>query len=117
MSIQLQTFTYNPKKGHDTIGVFATLDFDPNKYKTTEAAAKAFYEVLNAYAKEAGYGDKSVSLWNPTEAVERGYGRNWMVSWEDGPYQWGICTSAHVRSTASGWYTEPHYSFDLCFTE
>lgn len=115
--LKLQTLSYDPKKGHDTLGVFATLDYDPNKYETTQEAANAFFEVLDSFATNAGYGEGSVSLWEPDEAHVRGYGRNWMVSWEEGPYQWGIYASGYVLSTTHRWYTEPHYSFDLCFTE
>ena len=117
MSVELKTPIYQPSVGRDVNTVFATLDFNPDQHDTPEKAAKAFYEVLNKFAIAAGYCETSVSLWNPQEASERGYVRNWMVSWKDGPFEWGIYASGVVASRIHGWFTEPYYSFDLCFTE
>lgn len=94
------------------------LKFNPKKYKSAPGAAKAFYKALVKFSKECGdYPDpeKYISLWNPEEAEYRGYGKTWRVSWEDGPYGWGIGASMVICNSDANWYTEPHYSFDLGF--
>lgn len=94
------------------------IDFDPKKYKTKASAAKAFHKALCKFCKEV-YGqntDIEVFIDTPEESQERGYGKNWRVCWESGPYEWAIGVSMQLHNCSSGWYTEPHYSFDLCFT-
>ena len=95
------------------------INFDPKKYKTKAGAAKAFHKALCKFAKEV-YGqnpDIEIFIDTPEESQARGYGRNWRVCWEAGPYEWAFGTSFQVVNTCAGWYTEPYYSFDVCFTE
>ena len=95
------------------------IGFDPTKYKTKAGAAKAFYKALCKFAKEV-YGqnpDIEIFIDNPEESEARGYGKNWRVCWEAGPYEWAIGSSFQVENYSAGWYTEPYYSFDVCFTE
>ena len=94
---------------------FAVLNgFDPSKYKTCAGAAKGFHKSLNAYAKKAGYNtDYGPILRSPSEEVEYTGSKCWSVTWEEGPYEWGICTSFDV--TGDWGYAEPYYSFDLHF--
>jgi hypothetical protein len=95
------------------------IDFDPTKYKTKAGAAKAFHKALCKFCKEV-YGQNpeiEIFIDTPEESQERGYGRNWRVCWEAGPYEWAFGTSFQVANTCAGWYTEPYYSFDVCFTE
>lgn len=111
---KLSTLKYDPAKGYDTMVTVANLPFNPRKCLTREEAAKGLYEALNNYAIGAGYSENSVSLWSPEEAYSRGYGHCWMISWEEGPYQWAINMSFDI--TGPWGYVEPYHSFDLCFT-
>jgi hypothetical protein len=36
--------------------------------------------------------------------------------WEAGPYEWAIVASLTFMM-GKRWFTEPYYSFDLCFEE
>ena len=93
------------------------LDFDASKYKTKAGAAKALYKVLCKFAKDLGQNpDIEVQLYTPEQSKERGYTSGWQVQWEGGPYQWALGASLQVYNHKAGWYTEPYYSFDLCFT-
>jgi len=94
------------------------LDFDASKYKTKAGAAKAFYKALCKLAKEVYDHDPAyeVHLTSPKETAELGYGNCWRVGWEAGPYQWAYSASFQVCNHEAGWFTEPYYSFDLCFT-
>ena len=95
------------------------IGFDPKKYKTKAGAAKAFHKALCKFCKEV-YGqnpDIEIFIDSPEESQARGYGKNWRVCWEGGPYEWSIGASMQVQNYfKGGWYTEPYYSFDLCFT-
>ena len=95
------------------------IQFDPDLYDTPEAAAKAFYEAMKPVVIAAGQNpDSELYLATPQEANERGYGNNWQVSWEAGPYEWGVVASlSFLFSRTKGWYTEPYYGFDVCFVE
>jgi len=91
------------------------IDFDPSKYKTKAAAAKALYAALVKLNKESGGPAGEVFIKNPEQREAQGYGRVWHVSWESGPYQWAIGTAFEVCNYEAGWYTEPYYGFDLSF--
>ena len=94
-------------------GVF-NLKFEPSRYKTEAGAAKAFFKALCILARDLGYPDGEVILQNPERSKECGYGNNWRVSWEGGLYGWGVSASLNGLCSDS-WYTEPYYSFDVCF--
>ena len=95
---------------------YNSFDFDPSKYKTRAGAAKAFYKAVCKEAESRGQDPElEVHIWSPEQNVARGYCRSWCVSWESGPYEWAIGTSYQLHGEA--WYTEPYYSFDLCFAE
>jgi len=103
---------YNEEFGFDE-----NLNFDPHKYKSKGGAAKALYQALREKAVEHGQDpDSEVFIRTPEECEEAGYGRNWQVSWEAGPYEWAIGASFQVENHPH-WFTEPYYSFDLCFTD
>lgn len=93
------------------------IDFDPSKYDTKEAAAKAFYQALRPVVEAYGHDpDIECGIFSPEEASQRGYGAVWVVWWEAGPYQWGIPTSMWLYNYEADWFTEPYYSFDVTFT-
>ena len=93
---------------------------DLSSHKTKAGAAKALYNHLCKCAKAEGQNpDMEVIIKTPEEAKTHGVGNCWWVSWEAGPYQWAIGFSLGGRGSnfEAGWYTEPYYGFDLCFTE
>lgn len=93
------------------------LDYDPTKYKSTAAAAKAFHKALRKLCAEWDMDpDHEVFLCTPDHSEYMGTGRNWRVVWESGPFEWAIGASFEVENNPH-WYTEPYYSFDLCFTQ
>ena len=91
------------------------IDYKPSLYKTKASAAKALYKALVKLELELGGRESEVILQNPKESEACGTGKNWRVIWEGGIYEWAIC--AGISNHEAGWYAEPHYSFDLCFTE
>jgi hypothetical protein len=94
------------------------IDFDPSQHETPEAAAKAFYEALKPVVKSYGQDPEiECGIYDPETASQREYGHTWVVWWEAGPYQWGIVAQTWLHNTDAGWFTEPHFSFDVCFTE
>lgn len=79
---------------------------------TAEAAAKAVFEVVRAFAVESGQNpDVECAFRTPAQNEGFPHGKCYVVSWEAGPFQWAIGASlgGHNR------LTEPHYSFDLTF--
>lgn len=95
------------------------INYNPDNYLTCEAAAKAFYEALKpAVIAEGQNPDSELFIRSPEETETAGYGRYWQVSWEAGPYEWAVVASlSGLYSRKNGWYTEPYYGFDVCFTE
>ncbi len=103
---------------------------DLQAMSATEAAHALFDFIQRIY----GPGDEC-SLWSPTQAVDRGHRPFWRVSWEAGPVEWGVLltlgesmwlTEFALRhdhrpevmlQSGYGWYTEPHYRFDIGFIE
>ena len=110
--IKIATPIFNPLLGYDEPVITHRLPLDPSTFATKEAAAKAVYAALCAAAKADGQNpSEEVHIWSPKES---GQGC-WYVSWEAGPYLWarGAC----FQICGPWGYTEPNYSFDLCFTE
>lgn len=91
-----------------------TIDYDPKQYKTKAAAAKALYKALVKAEIELGGSESEVIIQTPEESEAGGYGKNWRVIWESGLFEWAYASG--VENHEAGWYTEPYYSFDLCFT-
>lgn len=95
------------------IGEFE-IDFDAKKYATAGDAAKALYKELCKLADKVGQNsDIEVRIYSPKESKQRGYCTGWQVVWEAGPFEWAIAASFEISNDK--WYTEPYYSFDLCF--
>jgi len=93
-----------------------TLDYDPRNYSTKAGAAKGLYKALAKICKAEGLNPEiEMFIHSPQECEANGYGRNWRVGWESGPYQWAIPLSMEI--SGSWGYTEPYYGFDLCFTD
>jgi len=109
------------------------LQADPLDLRRTDpaGAARALYDFIQQHY---GVGEEC-SLWSPEEAMKRGYGPFWRVSWEAGPAEWGVlltlgesmwltelevnCDHRPEVLVQSGidWYAEPHYRFDIGFIE
>lgn len=113
--LKLQTWVYNSEKGRDIATEVGAVDFDPSLPKSPEEAAASFHAALAAYAAASGYVAENVHLWSPEVSAKRGYGACWMVTWEEGPFEWAVFMSMNL-SGAWG-YTEPYHAFDLCFVE
>lgn len=98
------------------------------------AAKDMLFEFVCATAKSWGM-DPNIecSLLTPKQSNDLGYGRQWRVMWEAGPYNWGVDLSLggvtfvkldgpYDRSRAEivmgdpeDWHLEPYYSFDVGF--
>lgn len=115
MPLDLKTLQYDPARGGDVMVKVGDVHFDPSKPKTIKEAASALFDALDTYATSAGYSEGSVSLWAPDDAAKRGYGNNWMITWEDGPFEWAINFS--YLCTGPWGYVEPYHGFDLTFAE
>lgn len=105
---------YSEEMAYETNGLITktTLDYDPAKYKTAEAAAKALYGAL-----VAKYGKGEVAIYSPEETAKN-MGDNyayWWVAHEAGEYDWAV--EASFKVAGNGWHTEPYYGFDLMFFE
>lgn len=115
----IQELVFNAATGRDEWSVIE-IDFDPSQYTTKAGAAKALHKALSALAKASGQNPKiEVILQTPEQAKLSIGSEFWRVIWEAGPYEWAIGASmqCHNMSRDGGWFTEPHYSFDLCFVE
>lgn len=93
------------------------IDFDPAKYKSAAGAAKALHKALCKVSKEVFGQNPDIELFihNPAQSAAHGFGNNWRVCWESGPFEWAISASCECRADDFSWHTEPYYSFDLCF--
>ncbi len=75
-------------------------------YVTAKGQATAALKVIRKFAKESGH--------NPDiECFMRKDHGGWMVSYEAGPYEWGIVASHQMYE--AGLHAEAYYSFDLVF--
>lgn len=96
-------------------GGTVTLDVNPGAYKTTAEAAEAVHEAVRKLSASFGQNpDREVFIQTPEQCAANGYGKNWRVCWESGPFEWAIAASFEI--TGPWGYTEPYHSFDLCFT-
>lgn len=105
---------YDAAKGRD-VNHPIPVDYNPKAHKTAEAAAKALAEALRKVAVKIGQNETEVALFTPERSEQAGTGKCWRVIWEGGPFEWAIGASFQV--TGPWGYTEPYYSFDLCFVE
>jgi hypothetical protein len=62
--------------------------------KTPRGMASAVHKVISKLQTQMGGSPQYVYLWSPDESEQRGYGKNWSVCWEEGPYEWAYCVSA-----------------------
>ena len=99
--------------------------------RCAQDAAHALYDFIQNHFRP---GDEC-SLWSPEEADTRGLGLHWRVSWETGPEEWGVLLALgqsmwfsefDVRvdhrpeillRKGNGWYSKPHFRFDIGFIE
>lgn len=112
--ITIDELIYDPAKGRDIAHPIA-LDYDPKQYTNIPEAAYGLYEALVKLAVSQGQKPTEVFILNPGQSEKHGTGKNWRVCWEAGPYQWAI--GACFAITGPWGYTEPYYSFDVCFAE
>lgn len=114
MTIEIKELVFNRRTGCDEYKPACVIDYNPYLYATIPEAAQAFYEAVRKTAESMGMDpDCEVHLRKPED---KPYGvEQWVVAWEAGPFEWAIWASGSMRGPWG--YTEPHYSFDLCFTE
>ena len=86
-------------------------NFDPASYATQEEAARALHAGLTELEVSWGGSAEEVRLYAPEDRYQDV--AQWAVVWEGGPYEWGV--SAHISGPWG--FAEPHYSFDLTFTD
>ena len=93
------------------------IDWDPAAYSTKSGAAKGLYKALCDWCRKVGMNpDYEVSIRSPKERKAQGYGENWHVSFEAGPFEWAVFASMQMPDCKWG-YVEPYYRFDLDFVE
>lgn len=114
MPFNIPELIYSPKAGRDVVQ-HISIDYDPSKYQTKEAAARGLYEALCKLARERGEPESEVALFDPERCKQYSGDACWCVVWESGPYQWAIGASMNCRGPWG--FTEPYYSFDLHFTD
>lgn len=96
-------------------GEYVNIDWNPAAYKTQAGAAKGLYKALCEACKQIGMNPKyEVWIKSPEESEKHGYvGKAWHVTWESGPYDWGVSVFAHGE-----WgHCETYWGFDLAFYE
>ena len=85
------------------------------RIESIEQAARAVYKALCDYCERCGVPTSEVHIKTPEESLKHGVGCCWYVCFEAGEYQWAI--GASFILSGPHWYTEPFYSFDLCFEQ
>ena len=85
-----------------------------------EEAAEQLYQSLCKQAKEVGHDPTWEVFKQPYKEDPKGI----MVSYEAGPYDWGVgySLSSHPESydmmnNPQDWYLETHWGFDVVFTD
>jgi hypothetical protein len=85
--------------------------------ETPEDAAKATFDLCCKAAEAWGMKPSiECSIKKPGEPRHHSDESCWCVTFEAGPYEWGVTASLSV-STKGKVLAEPYYSFDLCFSE
>ena len=92
--------------GHGAADLAEAVAKAAGKYKRAKRQAQAVYEVLCAAATKGGLKPDIECFIRP----DRG---GYRVSWESGPFEWAIVASDALGQL--GIFSEPYYSFDLCF--
>lgn len=83
----------------------------------SEEAAREVYALCCDAAENWGMKPAiEVGLYAPGEPRHHSDTGCWSVSFEAGPYEWGVAASLNV-DTKGKVLAEPYYSFDLCFSE
>ena len=63
------------------------IDWDPAAYKTKAGAAKGLYKALCDWCRKVGMKPEyEVHIKTPEQRKAHGYGENWHVSFEAGPF-------------------------------
>lgn len=97
------------RKGPNMTDLTKTL----KTYKTASGVAKAVYKIIQKECRDYGLNPQiETALMSPEESQRRGYGFNWSIAWESGPYDWTI-VQAGKQSYDGAFYFEPYNSFVL----
>lgn len=88
-----------------------------SKATDPEEAAKATFDLCCKAAEAWGMKPSiECGIRKPGEPRHHSDESCWCVTFEAGPYEWGVTASLSV-STKGKVLAEPYYSFDLCFSE
>lgn len=79
-----------------------------------EAAIAAYSTLIDVATTEHQDPKREVSIMSPEQAGAHGVGKAWWVSWEAGPYMWGVGASL-LLTAQTGMLVETYYGFDLLF--
>ena len=98
-------------------------DFVSKKIDMLEAA-NMFKKAIDKIAIEQGMDPEWETLIKTYDKfVERGNDKSIVVSWEAGPFDWGVAYSLGsnpksytMDNNIQDWYLECHYGFDVIFT-
>lgn len=117
--IEIKTWGYDQSTHRDIAQVVGLVDFNAKAYGSTEAAAKAFHLALSNFCKSKITTDQRrfPKLLTPEESSVRYRANIWMVSWEDGPFEWAVFLCMDDGMNGLWGYCEPQNSFVVCFVE
>lgn len=116
---------FNMALGNKMVAWAKGIDTDTGKAPKTleEAVVKAAACVIKACDLHGMKPGWEVIIFPPEQKDFDGSG-SWRICWESGPFEWGVGDSLGANTVVpyrycSGktFYTEPWYSFDLCFQQ
>lgn len=99
-------------------GIDTTVAPSSKEDAVVRAAACLFKKAAAYIGKAWAY---EVLVFPPEQTEWEGSG-DWRLCWEGGPDGWGISGAVvpdryRRRADNRGWYTEPYFSFDICYTD
>lgn len=110
--------SYLAELGRDMVAWANTIDTSGIPLNMEDAVVKAAaVMILRCESDEMDPGWEILTF-PPEQTTHEGSGF-WRLCWESGPFEWacGNDVLPERLRRGNGWYTEPHFSFDLCYTE
>lgn len=101
--------------GDDMVAWATTVDVAAMPTSLNHAVVLAAATLIQRAFLECNPGWE-VIIFPPEQTTHEGSG-HWRLCWESGPNGWGVESGVIPQRLRVGddWYTEPHFSFDLCF--
>lgn len=99
-------------------GIDTTVAPSSKEDAVVRAAACIFKRAAQDHGPRWAY---EVLVFPPEQTEWEGSG-DWRICWEAGPDSWGVFGTSVVpdryrENDDQGWFTEPYFSFDICYTE